>query len=477
VLDDIRLGVVDAFFSLPRGGAEIGGVLLGRHVEGRVSIAEYLALDCEHAMGPSFVLSPRDESKLQELLDQVRSNPAGLIPVGWYHSHTRSEIFLSEADQEIHRRFFPEPWQVALVFKPHTFQPMRCGFFFRETDGSIHATSTYQEFLLEAMPLRPMPSGVVPSMLPNTPPMLHREPDAAAVVIDVSRGAPAPKYDEVAAPEQPEAAAGPVIVDPPKFVTAPPEDRSWLGLKVVLALAVGLGAGAFGFQTRQVWLPKLLGAAKSPAAPASLGLSTVDADGTLQIHWDRLSPAVQQGTAAVLTITDGGSIPREIQLDREHLRSGAFTYGRESEQVDVSLSVSRPNLPPVRAVAGFVGKAPSKPVTAAPDDSAQIARLKSDLAAQVEQVRKVEKLLADQSLLVSEATKMKNDLAAQVERSKKLETSLSAAQAQAAEAAKLRKELAAANDRVRKLAKDLTDAQNELKQQQRKRLGAQDPGK
>ena len=29
VLDDIRLAVVDAFFSLPRGGAEIGGVLLG----------------------------------------------------------------------------------------------------------------------------------------------------------------------------------------------------------------------------------------------------------------------------------------------------------------------------------------------------------------------------------------------------------------------------------------------------------------
>jgi len=29
VLDDIRLAVVDAFFSLPRGGAEIGGILLG----------------------------------------------------------------------------------------------------------------------------------------------------------------------------------------------------------------------------------------------------------------------------------------------------------------------------------------------------------------------------------------------------------------------------------------------------------------
>ena len=38
VLDDIRLAVVDAFFSLPRGGAEIGGLLLGRHEVDRVTI-------------------------------------------------------------------------------------------------------------------------------------------------------------------------------------------------------------------------------------------------------------------------------------------------------------------------------------------------------------------------------------------------------------------------------------------------------
>ena len=31
VLEDIRLAVAEAFFSLPRGGAEIGGILLGKH--------------------------------------------------------------------------------------------------------------------------------------------------------------------------------------------------------------------------------------------------------------------------------------------------------------------------------------------------------------------------------------------------------------------------------------------------------------
>src|SRR5580700_909524 len=140
-LDDIRLAVVDAFFSLPRGGAEIGGVLFGSWDGKRLAITGYAALDCEHAFGPAFTLSPDDEARLANLLaSPVRD---GLQPVGWYHSHTRSEIFLSDADQEIHRRFFPEPWQVALVLRPHTYHPTRAGFFFRGADGGIRAETSY----------------------------------------------------------------------------------------------------------------------------------------------------------------------------------------------------------------------------------------------------------------------------------------------------------------------------------------------
>src|SRR5688500_10496070 len=134
VIDDIRLGVIDAFFSLPRGGAEIGGILLGSYEKDRLTILGSVALDCEHAFGPSFVLSPQDLAKLeQQLAGLPRSGDAR--PVGWYHSHTRSEIFLSDADLEVYRRFFPEPWQVALVLRPHTLDPARAGFFFREADG------------------------------------------------------------------------------------------------------------------------------------------------------------------------------------------------------------------------------------------------------------------------------------------------------------------------------------------------------
>src|SRR3954454_21951291 len=75
VLDDIRLAVTDAFFSLPRGGAEIGGILLGRQEQGRITIVDSMPLHCEHAFGPSFVLSPKDHAGLADLLAAAKRNP------------------------------------------------------------------------------------------------------------------------------------------------------------------------------------------------------------------------------------------------------------------------------------------------------------------------------------------------------------------------------------------------------------------
>ncbi len=435
VMDDIRLAVMDAFFSLPRGGAEIGGVLLGRHSASDVSVDGYLPLECEHATGPSFVLSLSDEKRLEELVNQGRKRPDGLVPVGWYHSHTRSEIFLSDIDQELHRRFFPDPWQVALVFKPHTFQPMRCGFFFREADGSIHATATYQEFTLEPMPVRQMPS--------DAPPLVHgaaaggtlHDHDPPRQVLQFS-AAPDETFQRPAAADAP-----PASVEAPKFATVAHETRPWG--KVAVFLAVGLGLGAL-YQSRQMWLPKLIPAAGA-AAPVSLGLTTQDAAGQLQIHWDR--SAVQQAQSGVLTLTDAGKPPKAISLDNDHLRSGVFTYAREGEQVDVVLAVDQAGGTPLRSATAFVGKIPEKPVIP-PDD--ETPRLKADLAAKEEKLQKVESQLNDE---MSQAAKLRQDLAAQTDRARRAEQKLSEA-----------------NDRIQRL-------DEELKQQQRKRLGAQDPGK
>ena len=452
VLDDIRLAVVGAFFSLPRGGAEIGGILFGSHSKGRVIIEDYEALDCEHAFGPGFTLSDRDKAKLAERL--VAHRTPALLPVGWYHSHTRSEIFLSEADLEIHRQFFRQAWQVALVMKPHTFQPPRAGFFFREPDGAIHATGSYREFQVQPLAVRQVPSGpppyaaaaeprrAVPPMAITVPvepvepvkPLAPIPPPSATHVELATVEAPPDAESEIAPmPEaEPAAEAEPVLEAPiPQFLQPQPP-RSWRWLKAVAAVALGVAIGSAAYIYRQFWLTPLLAgferlksssgsiAARqtAPPAPASLGLSVLDTDGQLQIHWDRNSPSVRNGSQAFLEIVDSGSAVRVLPLDAAHLESGTFTYAREGEHVDVALGIEQPGGKRIRESTTFLGKLPAKPEDATAlrrerDDLArQKLQLEADLKTAAERNRKLERSLADTQaqLRVQQRRRLQNQI-------------------------------------------------------------------
>jgi len=60
--------------------------------------------------------------------------------LGWYHTHPRMGIFLSQWDAWLHQNFFPESWQVALVIEPHKSIG---GFFIRQEDGSLDQQSYF----------------------------------------------------------------------------------------------------------------------------------------------------------------------------------------------------------------------------------------------------------------------------------------------------------------------------------------------
>jgi proteasome lid subunit RPN8/RPN11 len=378
VVDDIRLAVVDAFYSLPRGGAEIGGILLGSRDKKRVVIADYAPLECEHAYGPSFTLSDNDHAKLQELLAIAHRSGGGMVPVGWYHSHTRSEVFFSDADIAIHKKFFPEPWQIALVLKPHTFEPARAGFFFREAGGAIHGTASYREFALGPADARSL-TVAAPS---NTVVEQSRDLKGAGPV--------------ALAPEP----SPPIDVAPPAFLNAePPPRRGWVWALAFLTIA-GIAAG--GYQTRSAWLPK-------PPQPApqvpTLGLTTSDQEGQLHIAWDRNSAAVRGAANGTLSISEGTQ-PLAVPLDQPHLQTGTFTYGRQGGRVDVSLTVQSADGRSTREATTFLGTPPAKPAPA--DDTAtrkerddlskQAAALKSDLKKQAERTTNLEKRMEQMRL-------------------------------------------------------------------------------
>lgn len=399
VLDDVRLAVTDAFFSLPRGGAEIGGILLGHHDDKRITIVDTVPMPCEHAFGPSFVLSPKDQAGLTDLIASANANRQNKV-VGWYHSHTRSEIFLSDADLEIHHKFFPEPWQIAIVLKPHTFQPMRVGFFFREKDGTIHSSAPYRELVLDPLPMRPAPpAGEAPEAAPVFTP--GREPEGRGPVINVSSvvepEAPTPIAVQEPAPEPP----------PPSFLSAaPPEpSRGWVRWLFAGALGIALGGGVYA--TRANWLPMIASAANA-SSQEKLALSTSDHDGQLQLQWNGNSRAALASTGGSILILDGEK-RLTVELGRPHVLTGSFTYARTTGRVDVTLILPQTGGKEVREAALFAGDAPRAAATPAPPPPSQPSPSQTaDTTAAMQELR-------------AENARLRQDNAVQVERNKRLE--------------------------------------------------------
>lgn len=500
VLDNIRLAVVDAFFSLPRGGAEIGGILLGAHTPETVTITAYEPLDCEHATGPSFTLSANDHVHLVDLL--MAAQGRGQEVVGWYHSHTRSEICLNSADCDVHGQYFREPWQVALVMKPSTFNPARCGFFFREADGTFRSESSYLEFALEPATARPAPvRGDLSDEYPVAVPVPSRVPVAEETPAPPKpvTAPPVPEASvpaipaletrvEPSSPESPAAPPKPVFTEAPEpqisgrvplqGIVPPARPRAWMySMMATVVVAGGI------YQTRDKWMgsptPQAVAhakpapiAAQSPVRPATikpsslpvtstgvpanaaggaaavpppaqpsaakpagemqtanvtpltqpatqptgarsappgpvkptalpgLGLVATDTGGQVRVQWDRSSTTILQASRGILEFFDGKH-KRAIPLDRARLRTGSFTYVRQSEQVDVRLTVESAGKQTSREMTTILGKLPQRSAedAAAKKQREAIAlestRLKAELRSQAARTRALEKTVED----------------------------------------------------------------------------------
>jgi hypothetical protein len=151
ILGELAAAALEGLCRLRRGGLEIGGVLYGRREPGRITIEAARDLDCEHALGPAFRLSDADWDRLAAMLSGPASDPEleGLEAVGWYVSHTRCGLELTEHDLEIFSRCFRDPAHFALVLNPSRLQPARAGYFARAVDGTVLLNAPITEFCIE----------------------------------------------------------------------------------------------------------------------------------------------------------------------------------------------------------------------------------------------------------------------------------------------------------------------------------------
>jgi proteasome lid subunit RPN8/RPN11 len=389
VMNEARILAVEAFYSVPRGGVEIGGVWFGTREADALHICAHRPIRCQYFTGPSFTLSVNDQLGLSGLLEAAPSDPElyGMTPLGWYHSHTRSDIFLSPADLQLYNEFFPEKWQFAMVLKPANLQPTRGGFFFRDRSGAIKADAPAQEFRLEppCFGLTPLDSAGAAAPVAAEPSPAHARvaapvspPVAASIAASgpelatarLAKSEPAPQTAaipvperhrmdlmEVLAPDPPErlsvAAAvakeegsaqppspaaepeekseppEPSAVEIPRFLVEPKtrtrRRTGWVWGLAALILLCGAGGGAV-----MKW--------GVLARPMDLGLETYDINGSFLIRWDRDSKLFRGATRVTLEIQDGGE-KTPIELTAPEIERGGYGYMRRTGQVAVHMVV------------------------------------------------------------------------------------------------------------------------------------------
>jgi hypothetical protein len=320
VLESIGLHATKQFLSIPRGGIEIGGVLFGTIDDAAVTISDHREFSVEYLNGPSYILAESDRQRLSQFLETAPQDPelADLEVVGWYRSHTRSEVLLTAEDRRVFDDFFPGARQVALSVKPFKLDPAVFGFFFREESGTVKADSCYRTFTLLGEPAIPAPAAETIPPKDLTP---YVRPIAIPVTRDRSRGR---------------------------------KRRRVLAVAGILAGAAAVGLWSFN------------GSKATPEeAPVQLRVSGPGPQ--LSVTWDGTSAMMRTASYAELQIIDGKRPVATLRLSPDQLRSGAATYLRESSDVEVRMRIHADSAGTVEETAFFV----APPATEQPTGTAK----------------------------------------------------------------------------------------------------------
>jgi hypothetical protein len=284
--DRIAGYVTEAYKSLPRRGAEAGGLLLGGVRLGPVIdifVTGFEPVTPDYLFGPSFVIS---DAVLTEFRTAAARHPAAEI-IGYYRSHTRKGSGPDPSDQEIVDKVFPGLSGMVLLIKPSGISALTGSYYF------------FQNGRLEMRPVGPdfpflvtVPGGTPPAPQAGDPPIpapIDAEP--VAEHHEARRRRRGLQWEIIAA-----------------------------GLMIAAALALlwWQYRGASSEDEGTI-------AQSAPSHVASLGLAVSPGEGGWRITWDTNSPAARSSVRGVLNITEDSSHER-IALNPSQIHNGATTY-------------------------------------------------------------------------------------------------------------------------------------------------------
>jgi hypothetical protein len=308
VVDRMAAEILRGFGSVPKRGAEVGGILVGVIASAAtpgdasiVRIEDFEPVPCKYVRGPSYLLTEYERMLFDEVCERRSPANAGhTYAVGYYRSHTRDGFTLEPEDIDLLDQHFRLPAQVALLVKPLATKPGVGGFFVRK--NGVFPASTPLEF-----PFRRWE-------------MTGEEPPSRASTPEKKDAAPGMRPERIVSAEPEE---------PPQEARAPKRPKSRAGIWMVGAFVFLLLGVLLGYEASRITAPRR-------ASDFTLSLAVERTGENLTVRWNPGSPAIRSASNGVLEIDDGGETKR-VELDRANLSGGSMVYRNTSDKIHFRL--------------------------------------------------------------------------------------------------------------------------------------------
>lgn len=343
LVDRMQQDVMRGFGAVPKRGAEVGGILLGRAAPGEkliVTIDDYELVPIEYKRSPSYLLSEEDARKFEAAVERIRSNPDPLLhPVGYFRSHTRDGVGLGPEDLAVVRLHFPEPEAVALIIRPFATKVSQAGFYFQEA-GEFQSGPPLLEFPFRRRDLdggagngpgrQGRPTGGAPSQA--MPAGRHTRAISSMDLAPRSAARVAPVEPVSDSSDEPGFSPEPLGIEFPLEPRRKRGGEVWVPLSFIfLLLGVALGFLAATMSIR----PQLPAGSNDPY---NLNLTVSKQGSDLLVKWDRTALATRTASRGSLTIEDG-NYRKVVQWTAQDLQNGSVVYPPASNNVKFKLEV------------------------------------------------------------------------------------------------------------------------------------------
>lgn len=149
LIDSLAAEVMKGYALVPKRGAEVGGLLLGRVESGVapvVQVLNFTAVLIKYQKGPSYRLSDQDRAQFASRLREIEGGTeSDLRVVGLYRSHTRENFCLTEEDAALFEEHCSSPESVFLLIRPSASRIPEAALLCRE-NGELPRTPPTQVF-------------------------------------------------------------------------------------------------------------------------------------------------------------------------------------------------------------------------------------------------------------------------------------------------------------------------------------------